>query len=109
MHLMLTASLHCQPGAIRSAVADVPPNSQPDAAGPGPGSSGHQPSEWRQELLDAADVGRGQLVRLTLRGRIGEGMPYRQAVATPIMLRGRPHLKVACFTERQVGLLSTRV
>jgi len=43
---------------------------------------------WRQEVL-AAVLDEGQLVRLTLKGRVSGDMPYRQAVVMPVMLKVR--------------------
>jgi hypothetical protein len=60
---------------------------------------------WRDELLSSS-VGTAAaadgLVRLVLRGRVAEGMPYRQATLRPIELKGRRVLQLSLLDARQV-------
>lgn len=81
-----------------SAAASSPPASTPKGA-----------SDWQEELL-AGSVGTEEavasLVKLVLRGRVGEGMPYRQATLRPVVLRGKRRLQLSLLDARQVRLPS---
>lgn len=69
------------------------------------GAKGADPGGWREELLSAAlgsDAAAAALVRLSLRGRLGDSMPYRSAVLRPVALRGRRRLQLSLLDARTV-------
>jgi len=62
------------------------------------------PPGWRDELLSGAvgtPAAAEALIKLVLRGRVGDGMPYRQATLRPVALKGKRLLQLSLLDARQ--------
>jgi hypothetical protein len=96
------ATARASEGAARGPAAA--PAGVPGAPAAGPGA-GPAPG-WREELLShsvGSAAAAEDLIKLVLRGRVGEGMPYRQATLRPVAVKGRRMLQLSLLDARQVG------
>ena len=71
--------------------------------GPSPAAASDA-DDWRALLLGEAlgsDAAAARLGRLVLRGRVGAGMPYRQATLRPVAVKGRRALQLSLLDARR--------